>query len=211
MTKRIVIVVAAYVAAQMMADIASLRIVLFLGMSIDSGTFVYPLTFTLRDLVHKTIGKAGARALIVSAAVINVVMAGLFWLVAQLPADPSVGPQAEFAAVLAPVWRIVFASIAAEVIAELVDTEVYDAWVKRMGTNHQWARVLVSNAASVPLDSLLFCWLAFGGVYPVAVVWSIVLANIVIKGATTLISIPLIYAVPEGNPNAMVGDMPRNT
>lgn len=147
--------------------------------------------------MHKTIGKAGARALIVSAAVINVVMAGLFWFVAQLPADPSVGPQAEFAAVLAPVWRIVIASIAAEVIAELVDTEAYDAWVKRMGHKHQWMRVLASNSVSVPIDSLVFSWGAFGGVLPAEVVWSIFISNMVIKGATTLVSIPLIYAVPE--------------
>lgn len=42
---------AAYVAFQMMADIASLRIVMIAGFSIDAGTFVYPFTFTLRDMV----------------------------------------------------------------------------------------------------------------------------------------------------------------
>jgi uncharacterized PurR-regulated membrane protein YhhQ (DUF165 family) len=71
-------VIAAYIAAQMMSDVASLRIVLFLGLSMDAGTFVYPITFTLRDLVHKAVGAHGARVLIVTAAVINLVMAGLF-------------------------------------------------------------------------------------------------------------------------------------
>ena len=47
------IVSAAYIAFQMMADVASLRIVMVAGFSIDAGTFVYPFTFTLRDLVHK--------------------------------------------------------------------------------------------------------------------------------------------------------------
>jgi hypothetical protein len=166
-------------------------------MSIDAGTFVYPFTFTLRDLVHKTIGKRGARALILSAAVINVVMAGMFWFVAQLPADQTVGPQTEFIAVLAPVWRIVFASIVAEVVAELIDTETYSLWVERVTTRYQWARVLASNAVSVPLDSLIFSWGAFGGVLPVAVVWSIMWSNILVKGITTIISIPLIYTVSE--------------
>ena len=194
---RAIVVAAAYVAAQMMADVASLRIVMLFGLSIDAGTFVYPFTFTLRDLVHKTVGAKGARVLIVTAAVINVVMAGLFWLAARLPADPTVGPQSEFAEVLSPVWRIVFASIAAEVVAELVDTEVYQLWVERVSRRYQWARVLSSNAISVPLDSLVFAWGAFGGVLPGAVVWSIVLSNVLIKGAATLVSLPLIYAVPE--------------
>lgn len=191
------IVSAAYIAAQMLADIASLRIVLVAGMSIDAGTFIYPLTFTLRDLVHKTAGIKAARLLIITAAVINIIMAGFFWLVGRLPADPQVGPQLEFATVLSPVWRIVFASILAEVISEMIDTEAYRFWVEKITQRYQWARVLFSNSLSIPLDSLVFAWLAFGGVLPSAVVWSIVLSNIIVKGITTIISIPGIYLVKE--------------
>lgn len=187
----------AYVAAQMLADIGSLRIVLFLGLSIDAGTFIYPITFTLRDLVHKVAGIKAARTLIAAAAAINLLMAGFFWFVSRLPADPQVGPQSEFGTVLAPVWRIVMASIAAEVIGELLDTEIYQLWVTRITRRYQWLRVLSSNAVSVPVDSLLFCWAAFGGVYPAAVVWGIVLSNVVVKMATTLVSLPLIYLVRE--------------
>jgi uncharacterized integral membrane protein (TIGR00697 family) len=194
-----IIVSSAYIAAQMLADVTSLKIILFLGLSMDAGTFVYPITFTLRDLVHKTVGVRGARVLIVTAAVINLAMAGLFWLVSRLPGDPAVGPQIEFGAVLSPVWRIVMASIVAEVIAELTDTEIYRLWVARVTRRYQWMRVLTSNSVSVPLDSLVFAWGAFGGVLPVPVVWSIVLSNVLVKGATTLISLPLIYAVPERN------------
>jgi queuosine precursor transporter len=193
------LVSAAYVAFQMMADIASLRIVMIAGFSIDAGTFVYPFTFTLRDMVHKTAGIKAARALIVAAAVLNLLMAGLFWLTTILPADLAVGPQEEFGLVLSPVWRIVFASIVAEVIAELVDTEGYRLWVQRVTHRYQWARVLISNALSVPLDSLLFSWLAFGGVLPNAVVWSIFASNVIIKGITTLISLPGIYLVRENS------------
>ena len=192
-----VIVSAAYVAFQMIADIASLRIVTLGGFSIDGGTFIYPFTFTLRDMVHKTAGIKAARALIVAAAVLNLVMAGVFWLVANLPPDMAVGPQEEFRMVLSPVWRIVFASITAEIVAELIDTEGYRLWVERVIHRYQWARVLVSNTISIPIDSLIFVWIAFGGVLPAAVVWSIFLSNVIIKGATTLISLPGIYLVKE--------------
>jgi uncharacterized integral membrane protein (TIGR00697 family) len=192
-----VLVIAAYVAAQMLADITSLKIALVAGFSIDAGTFIYPITFTLRDLVHKLLGRRAARTLIVAAAVINLMMAGLFAFAAWLPPDPEVGEQIEFAVVLTPVWRIVLASIAAEVVAELTDTEVYHLWVTRITRRFQWARVLVSNAISVPLDSLVFCWGAFGGVLPGAVVWSIFFANVIVKGAVTLVSLPGIYLVKE--------------
>ncbi|MGD2163068.1 MAG: queuosine precursor transporter [Anaerolineales bacterium] len=190
-----VLVSASYIAAQMMADIASLRIVTFLGLSIDAGTFVYPFTFTLRDLVHKVAGIKAARVLIVTAAVINLLMALLFWITSILPPDLTVGPQTAFGEVLAPVWRIVIASIAAEVISELIDTESYRLWVERVTERFQWMRVLVSNSISVPIDSFIFAWLAFGGTIPASVVWSIVLANVLVKGAVTLISLPGIYLV----------------
>jgi len=98
---------------------------------------------------------------------------------------------------LGPVWRIVSASIVAELVSELVDTEVYHFWVTRITRRFQWARVLSSNAVSVPLDSLIFCWAAFGGLMPAATVWSIFLSNIIVKGLVSLLSLPAIYIVNE--------------
>lgn len=196
------LVVSTYIAAQMLADVLSLKIALipagpFGPLSIDGGTFIYPLTFTLRDLVHKLLGKQAARILIATAAGINLLMAALFAFVSWLPPDPSWGLQREFATILGPVWRIVIASIIAEVVSELLDTEVYHLWVTRVTTRYQWARVLASNAISVPVDSLIFSWTAFGGILPAAVVWSIFWSNVLVKGAVTLFSLPGIYLVPE--------------
>lgn len=194
-TRAVAVVSALYVAAQMLADIASLRILTFGGLSVDGGTLVYPFTFTLRDMVHKVAGIATARALIITAAIVNLLMALLFLVVSRLPADPAVGPQVAFGAVLSPVWRIVIASIVAEVVSELIDGEIYQAWVDRYVHRWQWMRVLTSNAISVPLDSILFSVLAFGWVLPWSVVWSIALANVLIKFGVTLISMPWIYLV----------------
>ena len=193
-----VLVVTAYIAAQMLSDVLSLKIAFVAGFSIDAGTFVYPFTFTLRDMVHKLLGRPAARAAIVAAGVVNLVMAGLFAFAAWLPTDPTWPLQREFAAVLAPVWRIVVASIVAEIASEFTDTEVYHLWVTRVTRRYQWARVLVSNSVSVPLDSLLFAWGAFGGQLPVPTVWSIFWANVLVKGVVTFASLPGIYLVPEG-------------
>jgi uncharacterized integral membrane protein (TIGR00697 family) len=193
--RTLVIVSVCYIAAQIFADITSLRIILIANMSIDAGTLVYPFTFTLRDMVHKIGGVSIARTLIFLAAGINIFMALLFWLVGVLPADPAVGPQLEFVMVLSPIFRLVLASILAEVIAELMDTEAYRLWEKRFGEKHQWGRVLLSNAVSIPVDSLVFVLVAFAGDLPNEVVLSIFISNIILKGLVTLISIPGIYMV----------------
>ena len=190
-----IVVISIYIAAQLLSDIASLKITSIAGFSMDAGTFIYPLTFTIRDLVHKRLGKQVARKIIILAAGINLFMALFFQFTAWLPQDPSWGLGRAFAAVLGPVWRIVIASIVAEVISELLDTEIYHLWQNRITEKYQWMRVLSSNAVSIPVDSLIFCWGAFGFALPHDVVWSIFFANVIVKGAVTIVSLPAIYLV----------------
>jgi len=190
-----IVVIALYIAAQLLSDIASLKISLIAGFSLDAGTFIYPLTFSIRDLIHKRLGKMAARQIIILAAGINLFMALFFQFVAWLPQDPAWGLGKEFTTILGPVWRIVIASIVAEVFGELIDTEVYHLWQSRITTKYQWMRVLSSNAVSIPIDSLIFCWGAFGFLLPHDVVWSIFFANVIVKGTVTIISLPSIYLV----------------
>jgi uncharacterized integral membrane protein (TIGR00697 family) len=195
-----VTVIAAYIAAQMLADVASLKIGVVAGLAVDMGTFVYPVTFTLRDLVHKLLGRANARLLVVLAAVVNLVMVAYLMWAAAVPADAAWGLGREFSAVFAPVWRIVVASIVAELASELTDTEVYHWFVTRITRRHQWARVLVSNSVSVPIDNVVFAVGAFGWSLPWPVVGQIFVFNLVLKYAITLVSLPLIYLGTEGSP-----------
>jgi hypothetical protein len=194
-----IVIISVYIAAQLLSDVGSLKIAWVAGFSVDAGTFIYPLTFTIRDLIHKQLGKAAARKIIVLAAVINLFMVVFFQFAAWLPQDPTWGLGKEFATILGPVWRIVIASIMAEVISELIDTEVYHFWVNRITRKHQWARVLTSNAVSIPIDSLIFCWGAFGLALPHSTVWSIFFVNVIIKGLVTVVSLPAIYLVKEND------------
>ena len=135
--------------------------------------------------------------LIITAAAINLFMAGYLMWAASVPSDPSWGLGEAFSAILAPVWRIVLASIAAEVVSELIDTEVYHWFVTRITERYQWMRVLISNSVSIPIDSLIFAVGAFAFTLPWAVVWQIFLFNMIVKYGVTLLSLPLIYVTPD--------------
>jgi uncharacterized integral membrane protein (TIGR00697 family) len=198
--------VGAYVGAQVIADITSVKIGSTFGRAVDMGTFVYPITFTLRDVVHKALGRRAARTLIVTAAVVNLFMALYLQWAARVPSDESYPLGDEFQAVLGPLWRIVVASIVAEVVSELLDTEVYHWFVRRVTTRYQWARVAVSNAVSVPVDNAIFAVAAFGSLplltdhaltLPWAAVWDIFVVNLAVKALVSAASLPLIYASPD--------------
>lgn len=127
----------------------------------------------------------------------NVGMAAYFLLTINLPSAQFWGGQDAFVQTLAIVPRITIASIIAELVSELIDTEVYHRLMHRVSERHQWARVLGSNAVSLPIDSLIFGAIAFLGTMPLAGIWAIVLGQVVFKAAVTLVSLPMIYFVPS--------------
>lgn len=190
------IVAAAYAALQLLSNIASLKVGLVFGIGVDMGTFCYPLTFTLRDLAHKTLGRRAVVALVWASAGLCLFSSGYLALCALAPAaEGALGADA-FSGVFSPMWRIVFASIAAMVVSELADTQVYQWFVDRM-KRRQWARVLVSNAVSIPLDNLVFAVGAFGWSLPWTTVGEIFLFNLIVKALVAALAAPAIYLVPE--------------
>ena len=185
-----------YVVIGMLSNISSLRIVEVLGISMDAGTLLYPLTFTLRDLIHKKSDKKTALHIVYIGVVMNLLMFIVFFIVSKLPADMLVGEQKEFGQVLVGSWRIVLASIVAMFIAEVVDSEIYQ-WYAEKFKKYHFMRVLTSNFISVPLDSIIVTLIAFYGVMPNSVLISMTLVNIAMKYIITLITVPSIYLVKE--------------
>lgn len=202
------VAVGAYVGAQVISQVTSLKIGSVFGRAVDMGTFIYPITFTLRDVIHKAAGRRAARVVILTSAGVNLFLAAYLSWAASYPADASYPLGAEYSAVLGPLWRIVIASLLAMVVSELLDTEVYHWWVTRITTRHQWLRVLVSNAVSVPVDNLIFAIGAFAPLFflsqhqqdlslPWDAVWDIFWVNLVLKGLVSVVSLPFIYVTPD--------------
>lgn len=124
---------------------------------VSVGTFVFGITFTQRDRVHRH-GRRAVYAMILVAAV---------------------GMVAESLCLGVP-WRIILASFIAIIIAETADTEVYHKLLHR-----PWLqRVAGSNAISIPLDSLLFNLIAFAGVFAPLMLAQIIFGEIVVKFTT---------------------------
>lgn len=193
----VVLLVGGYIFAQVLADVSATKIVSIFGYAVPAGTLVFALTFTLRDMIHKRLGLDWARAAIIAAGGLNVVMALYLTLVAALPPAPFWPLQDAWAAVFEQVPRIVIASITAEVVSELIDGEVYSGWKNRFKGAPQWTRVAVSNGISLPIDSIIFVTIAFAGTLPLAALLALIWGQIVIKAIITVVSVPAIYLVRD--------------
>lgn len=154
---------AVYILATLAANLTATWFVHFpVFGQVSVATFIFGITFTQRDRVHNTLGRRNVYVMIAVAALCNLAVT----------------------AAGAVEWRIIAASFIAIVLAETADTEIYqhylaDAW---------GMRVLKSNAVSIPLDSLLFNLIAFAGVYPDLEVASIIVGEIVFKGAVSAVT-----------------------
>ena len=200
--KRLKIIIAAaagYISLIIFSNLGSLRILNIAGLSVDGGALLYPFTFTMRDLLHKKTGAQITRFTIWLAAGINILLFAFVWMVGALPADPTVGAQAEYSLVLAPGLSLVAASVVAMTIAELIDTVVYSAVRRKYGTRKQWLRVILSNTISVPIDTAVFLLIAYTGLYDFSVLVGMFLSNLIIKYVVSLLSFGGVYLVKEDN------------
>ncbi len=188
-----IILISSFVSISVISNIASAKIGVVFGYAVDMGTFLYPLVFTIRDLVHKKLGKSVSQKLIIVSAITVIFMSLFFYLIGLVPEDKSWGLNEAFLSVVSPVFRIAFASIVSAVIAELLDTEIYHIVYKKFGSKFQWLRVVASNAISIPVDSVIFSLIAFFGDLPTYVVFQIIVFNIVVKYIVSACSIPMIY------------------
>ncbi len=184
------LLIALYVACELIANIAAGRPVELLGLSAPGGVFIYALTFTLIDLVNERVGKAGARRVIYATFGANLLLAAYSTLVLALPAPSYFTNGAAFATVLGSTPRVVAASLAAYVVSSLIDVEIFAAWKSYVG-GMKWVRVIASNAVSTGVDSMLFVGLAFGGKMPLL---PLIAGQYAVKMAVTVVSVPLIYA-----------------
>lgn len=125
------------------------------------GTLIFGVTFTARDYTHR-LGRTYVYVMIFLAALASAILS-----------------------LTGPVnWRIVLASVTAIILAETVDTEIYQRLLAR-----RWLfRVAGSNSVSIPLDSLLFNVIAFAGVFAWSMLAAIIFGEIVVKICTGFVA-----------------------
>jgi queuosine precursor transporter len=186
-----IILIGLYIACELIANVTASKPIQLGGIVVPAAIFIYTLTFTLIDLINESLGKEGARKVILTAFLANLLLAAYVQLAVMLPPASFYSRQEAFSGVLGSTPRIVFASLTAYLVSSLIDAEIFSFWRARV-QRLKWTRVLVSNAISTWVDSVIFITLAFYGTMPV---WILIKGQYVIKMAITLLSLPLIYLV----------------
>lgn len=166
-------------------------IVLF-GLDATGGNVLYASIFLGTDIITEYYGVKEAR----KAVFIGFFISFFFLLATRFillftPAEWDIYHES-MKHLFTPVWRIIGASMAAYIVAQNLDVLSY-SWLRRKVPSQLWVRNNGSTWTSQLADTVIFCFLAFFGVYEIRVVCGIMLSTYLLKVIVAAIDTPFLY------------------
>jgi queuosine precursor transporter len=166
------------------------------GIFTDGGAFLFPLTYIVGDVLAEVYGFRQAKRAIWVGFALGALASLTFLAVGAAPPGPGYENQEAFVAVLGFVPRIVLASLCGYLAGQILNAYVVVKIKERTKERHLWARLIGSTVVGEFADTMLFCFIAFVGVFPS---WgsliSYATAGYVYKVLVEVILLPVTYAV----------------
>jgi uncharacterized integral membrane protein (TIGR00697 family) len=162
-----------------------------------AGILFFPISYVLGDVLTEVYGYARARRCIWAGFSALLFMAFMSVVVVALPPASSWHGQAAYEQVFGQVPRIVFASMLAFWVGELVNSYVLAKMKIWTRGRHLWTRTIGSTVIGQAADSLIFYPLAFYGIadWPVSILGAVMLSQFVLKVSWEALLTPVTYAV----------------
>jgi queuosine precursor transporter len=166
------------------------------GIFTDGGAILFPLTYIVGDILAEIYGLGQAKRAIWVGFALGALASLTFLAVGAAPPGPGYENQDAFVAVLGFVPRIVLASLSGYLAGQFLNAYVVVKIKERTKERHLWARLIGSTVVGEFADTMLFCFIAFVGVFPT---WggliSYAVAGYIYKVLVEVIMLPVTYAV----------------
>ena len=178
------------------------------GFALTTGILTYPLTFLITDVVSEIWGERRANFMVMIGFFMSVLMLGIVTLALVVPAhiywvapdNPFGYTNVEeysnaFESVFSVNGKLLFGSMLAYMVAQLLDVKLYHFWRNLTNGKHLWLRnngsTMISQLADTAIvNSILFYW-GFGWEFWQGV--TVMLTIYFYKLMIALIDTPLIY------------------
>lgn len=193
--KKIFICLTLYITSLFAANTLGLKIMpFFFGLHLTVSVITFPIVFLMTDVIGEVYGKKMARQFVL-AGIISTVLFIIYNLISvALPwSDSSSWIKEGYNQVFAISLRMSIASILAFAVGEYQDVLSFFFFKAKFG-KYFWLRSTMSNIWSQLLDSIIFMFVAFWGVYSVPTFISVTLTLWIFKVLFGLIYMPLSYA-----------------
>ena len=187
-----------FVASLLISNIITAKQVLLpFGITMTGAVFIFPVTYILSDLFSEVYGYRWSRITCYLGFAANLFMVLIFSAVIATPAPSYWENQEAFQTVLGSTPRVLFASLLAFVLGDLVNDKVF----KKMKEKHPdsirgfgW-RAILSSVCGELVDSLVFLPIAFIGQMPVTTLLVMTFMQVIIKTGYEIIILPVTRVV----------------
>ncbi|MCZ6599172.1 MAG: queuosine precursor transporter [Planctomycetota bacterium] len=176
------------------------------ALTLTAGIVTYPITFFLTDIVSEIWGRRRANFMVILGFAMSMVMLGVVMLAKWLPAshlwtNPDRGieeageMQAAFEASFTYPGLLLFASMTAYLVAQLLDVRLYHFWWRVTKGRHMWIRNNGSTVISQLVDTIIVngIFLRWGLEMEWRTIASIIVSVYVCKVVMAACDTPLIY------------------
>lgn len=190
------LVLAAFVAVLLISNVSAVKLISFGPIITDGGAFLFPLAYIFGDLLTEVYGYKFARRAIWAGFGASL-LAALTYLVVQTapPAAEAWPYQESFENILGFVPRIVLASMAAYLVGQFINSYVLAELKIRTKGKKLWLRLLGSTAIGQFFDTLIFCFVAFGGILTGWDMLNYIAVGWVFKVGVEVLLLPVTYRV----------------
>ena len=174
------------------ANIQALKIVELFGLTTALGNVAYGSLFLVTDILAENYGARSARRAVMLGLCSIIAFTLLMNAILLLPPAADDFAQIHLRTIFGLLPRIVGASLCAYIISQFHDIWAYSRW-RTKAPNALWLRNNASTLVSQIIDTLIFCLLAYSGLFAFAEIAQIMLTNLAFKAIVALVDTPLLY------------------
>jgi uncharacterized integral membrane protein (TIGR00697 family) len=181
-----------------------------LGFTMDfnltAGAIIWPIVFLTTDLINEYFGKPGVQRIsFLTAGLIAYAFLVIFLTIELPPAQWWLDANNRDAAgnyfdmdfafnkILGQGQRIIIGSLAAFLVAQLIDVFVFQKMRRLTGPKMLWLRATGSTVVSQLVDSFLVLFIAFYGIFSTPQIMAIGITNYLYKLAAAVLLTPAVY------------------
>jgi len=179
----------------LLGNIAVCKCVDIFGLATTAGNVLYAATFLVTDILSEKYGKKEAsRAVAYSFTIMVLWLAGTQLILSFEPnANDYIDSSLKVVFGLVP--RVTAGSLAGFIVSQNLDVFLYHAIWKKTGSDKTrlWLRNNGSTLISQLVDTVIFTFVAFWGVYPQNVFFSILITTYLFKAIVAILDTPFMY------------------
>jgi queuosine precursor transporter len=174
--------------------------------NLTTGVLIWPVVFITTDLINEYFGKPGVRLVsFLTVFLIGYAFVVLYMAIELPPAEwwtdannrDLKGNEFDinyaFGKIFGQGQRIIFASIVAFLLGQLVDVFVFQRLKRITGSKYLWLRATGSTLISQFIDSFVVLYIAFSGSFSIDQINAIGITNYIYKFSVAILLTPLIY------------------